>query len=96
MIKDAVYNNFFNEFKGETPEDVIRAVYENTRLENNFSYEDWWKYQQDLWKGRYNADIPSHDKRGACAVLLDTLLKVGALEKGPKPAAKKATGFEPG
>lgn len=96
MVEELVYNNLFNEFKGENADEVIRSVYEQTRLQANFSYDDWWKYQQDLWKHRYQIDVPEPHVRGACRKLLDTLVTVGALDVGPKPAAKKTRGFEPG
>lgn len=98
MAQELVYNNLFNEFKGENPDEVIRSVYEQSRLEESFSYADWWKYQQDMWKRRYQIDIPEPHVRGACRKLLDTLVTVGALDQGPKPTSpqKRPKGFEPG
>lgn len=92
----AVYNNTFNEFKGETPDEVIQAIYQESQAHTGVSYAEWWSYQQDIWRRSYGAKIPDAQEDGACDALLKVLLDVGALEEGPKPAAKSPTQFTPG
>lgn len=92
----AVYNNTFNEFKGETPAEVIQAVYQESQAHTGASYAEWWSYQQDIWRRSYDVKIPDMQENGACDALLKVLLDVGALEEGPKPAAKPPAQLTPG
>lgn len=77
---------FKEEFKGDTPEQVVDALYQNSaKGMGDISFEDWWKYQQTMWSGKYGVRIPEPDTDGAHQALLDVLIKVGALEQGALP-----------
>ncbi|MGZ9097829.1 MAG: hypothetical protein ACXW30_05990 [Micavibrio sp.] len=95
MAELHVYNNVFNEFHGKTPDEVIQAVYQESRAHTGASYDEWWSYQQDIWRRSYDAHIPDSQANGACEVLLKVLLDVGALEEGPKPVANLSH-YQPG
>ncbi len=96
MTELRVYNNTFNEFKGKTPDEIIQAVYRESQAHTGASYAEWWSYQQDIWRRSYGIKIPDMQDDGACDALLKVLLDVGALEEGPKPAAKPPAHLSPG
>lgn len=80
-----VYHTFFAEYKGETPEDIVRQLHEESRKGTDLNMAGWWKYQTKLWSHKYGVDVPPQESEHAAAGMLDVLLKVGALEEGPKP-----------
>jgi len=68
---------FKEEFRGETAEQVVEALYQNSaKGMGDISFADWWKYQQTMWNGKYGISIPASDTRGAHQTLLDVLTKV--------------------
>lgn len=74
------------EFSGETPEDIVKALYENSKKGmGDISYEDWWEYQTNMWASRYGKGVPPLDTHGAHQILLDILVEVGALKEGALP-----------
>lgn len=95
MSEQFIYNNFFNEFKGDTPDDVIQEIYRESAIHTGASYAEWWSYQQHLWQQGYGAKIPEAHEAGACNALLKVLLEVGALEEGAKPVTKTTLSYGP-
>lgn len=87
-----VYHTFFGEFKGADEKAVVQALYEDSKTGTGLGYKEWWGYQQKLWNQRYGISIPAMDAPQAEKELLETLVKVGALNEGPKPK-KPATAF---
>lgn len=81
-----VYHTFFAEYKGESPEDIVRQLHADSRKGIDLDMEGWWEYQSELWSLKYGLDVPAQDSANAAAGLIDVLLKVGALEEGPKPS----------
>ena len=81
-----IYHTLFGEeFRGETAEEIISALYENTRRGRELSFEEWWAYQDRLWSGRYGDNVPDKESKGAYKKLLSIMVKRGALDKGPLP-----------
>ena len=81
-----IYHTLFGEeFRSETAEEAVSALYENTRRGWELSFEEWWAYQDRLWSRRYGDNVPDKDSKGAYDKLLSIMVKRGALEKGPLP-----------
>lgn len=87
------YHTFFCEFKGADEKAVVQALYEDSKTGTGLSYKEWWGYQQKLWNQRYGISIPAMDAPQAETELLETLVKVGALNEGPKPSQKQTSAF---
>ena len=85
------YKTFFNKYSGKTPEDVIQAVYADSKAGTGMSFDEWWKYQGDVWDLKYGLKVPEKDKPGAARELLEFLVDVGALEAVKKPKHKKSS-----
>jgi len=85
--KMLTFHTLFNmEFSGSSAKEVVQALYEDSKKGmEELSFEDWWKYQQVSWQGKYALSIPPHDKPDACEKLLNILIKVGVLEEGKLP-----------
>jgi hypothetical protein len=79
-----VYHTFFAEYKGDTPDDIIRSLHADSHRETKISLSGWWEYQATLWKHKYDIDVPDIDSENAAADMIKVLLKVGALEHGPR------------
>lgn len=84
---ELVFHTLFDEeFRGSSAEEVVQALYENSRQGmGGISFDDWWGYQSNNWKGRYGLSVPLVNEPEACAKLLKVMVKVGALESGPLP-----------
>lgn len=84
------YKTFFAEYSGETPADVIKAVYEDAKSGTGMSYEQWWQYQKDVWALKYDEHVPDMHEDHAEKKLLEMLVHLGALEetRAPSPAAR--------
>jgi hypothetical protein len=79
---------FEEEFSGSSPQDIVQALFENSKKGlGDITFEQWWDYQRNLWSQKYRFQIPDHDAEGASQALLDSLLQVGALEKGVLPVS---------
>lgn len=74
------YRTFFARYTGATPEDVIQAIYADSKAGTGMSFEEWWEYQGDVWSLKYGIKIPKRDEPDASRKLLDILIDVGALE----------------
>lgn len=83
-----VYHTFFAEFQGADDKSVVQALYEDSKAGTGQSYKEWWSYQEKLWNQRYGISIPPMDAPQAEKELLEILVKVGALNEGPKPKAQ--------
>ncbi len=79
-----VYHTFFAEYKGDTPEEVIAQIHEDSRDGTDMDFSAWWKYQQKIWGAKYGLDVPEKDSKDAAQGMLNVLLKVGAIEHGPR------------
>lgn len=90
-----VYHTFFAEYQGGTPEDIVRQMHEESRRGTGLDMSGWWAYQRELWSHKYGIDVPAQDSENAAAGLIDVLLKVGALEQGPRPARGSAPEAKP-
>lgn len=91
-LKLTFHTSFNEEFSGDTPEQIIDALYQNSAKGIvGLSFENWWKYQQKTWSDMYDANIPEPDEDGACQKLLDFLKKIEALEDGPLPDSSQGT-----
>jgi hypothetical protein len=90
---ELVFHTLFDEeFRGSSAEEVVQALYENSRQGmGDISFDDWWKYQTTVWENKYGMSVPSNDTPRACEKLLEILVDVGALEKGPLPKGNKKT-----
>ena len=83
-LKLVFHTAFKEEFSGESPKEIVDALYENSaKGMGNISFEEWWKYQQTMWGGKYGVKIPEPSETDAHEALLNVLTKVGALEIGP-------------
>jgi hypothetical protein len=80
------FHTFFKEsFSGETPEDVLAAVYAESAPSTGLTYSEWWAYQQRVWRTLYGIVVPDLDSPCAHARLLEILVDVGALLPGKRP-----------
>jgi hypothetical protein len=86
------YKTFFSEYSGETPADVLQAVYADAKAGTGMSFDEWWDYQHDVWNLKYEIKVPAKDAPGAAKELLGILVEVGALEavKNKKSSFMKA------
>lgn len=81
-----VFHTLFDEeFRGRSPEEVIRALYENSRAGMNVDYDGWWDYQTKLWGQTFKQSVPAMGEDNDCLKLLSVMVKNGALETGPLP-----------
>lgn len=80
-----VFHTYFGEeFRGTDPEDVINQLYLSSKEGmGDITFEDWWRYQQKLWRGRYGLKVPKHYRKNAGEKMLRVMLRVGALKEGP-------------
>ena len=85
------YKTFFAEYSGETPEDVIQAVYADAKSGTGMTFPEWWQYQKDVWALKYEEKIPEMDEPDAAGKLLEILVHLGALESAAKPQPKKSS-----
>ncbi len=81
------YKTFFADYHGETPAEVIQAVYEDARSGTGMSYEQWWQYQKDVWATKYDEHVPDMDAPEAEKKLLEILVHLGALEQAQAPSS---------
>lgn len=82
------YHTFYGEFTGDTPEDIIQQLYEDSRrgIGPDLTKQKWWDYQRTAWKLREGKKLPaSLDRPGAPEAFIAFMVKVGALEVGPRP-----------
>lgn len=69
------------EFCGDTPEEVVQALYEDSKIGmNNISFADWWDYQRWVHGIKYNTPFPNIDEPEACQKMLVCFLKGGRVE----------------
>lgn len=72
------------EFSGDTPEEVVQALYEDSKIGmGNISFDEWWEYQR--WVaglGGFERDFPEQDNPEPCQKLLVYFLKGGGLSYG--------------
>ena len=74
------------EFSGDTPEEVIQALYEDSRTGmDNISFADWWEYQRKVHAIKYPDPFPDIDDPDAYQKLLVCFLKAGGLKRGRLP-----------
>jgi hypothetical protein len=80
-----VFHTYFNEqFQGDSENDIIQALYHNSKEGmNNISFEDWWDYQNNLWLSKYRTQLPPPNAPDASKKMLDLLVRTGALLQGP-------------
>ena len=79
-------NSFDREYSGETAEEVIETLYQNSRRGmGDISMDDWWAYQTKLWKTRYGMNVPDRNTPNAYEGLLKIMVQVGALTVGRTP-----------
>jgi hypothetical protein len=91
------FHTLFKEaFTGETPEDVIMAVYLDSAPVTGLTFAQWWAYQQRIWSARYGVVVPDLGASGAHARLLEILVKVGALVPGRRPSGAPSMANPPG
>lgn len=81
-----VYHTFFAEFRGETPEDVVQALYKDSATVTGQTYPEWWAYQKHLWSSLF-VTVPEENQVNACKKLLEIMVNVRALELGPRPVS---------
>jgi hypothetical protein len=79
------YHTFYDEFHADSAQDLVQALYENSRRGTGCSHPEWWRYQQAVWKQVSERIVPEPDEPLACEKLVDILVDVGALEPGPQP-----------
>ena len=87
--QELIYHTFFAEFRGNTPEEVVKALYENSARVTGQTYSEWWGYQKKLWGGAF-LFFPKETQPHACASLLNILVKSRALEPGPQAKSPRA------
>ncbi len=87
-----VYHTFFAEFRGDTPEDVVQALYADSARVTLFTFPQWWDYQKRLFGPNIWPGFPSIDSPDASRKILDVLVKLGALETGPQPKKQSLPG----
>lgn len=74
------------EFCGDTPEEVVQALYEDSKIGmNNITFTDWWDYQRKVHAIKYRDPFPDIDEPEACQKLLVCCLKAGGLSYGRLP-----------
>ena len=74
------------EFSGDTPEEVVQALYEDSKTGmDNITFADWWEYQRWVHSIKYDTPFPDIDEPQACQKLLVCCLKAGGLEYGRLP-----------
>jgi len=76
------YHTFFAQYQGDNAEDIIKAIYKDSKSGTTMNFGEWWAYQRDLWKAKYNKTVPDQNAPNACKKLLAILVDVGALESG--------------
>lgn len=90
-----VYHTYFNEeFRAQSPDDVIQQLYENSNKEMNVSFDEWWQYQTNVMKAFDHMKVPPIDSPDANKILLSMMVKAQALIEGPlsKPDNQKPGG----
>lgn len=80
-----VFHTFYAEFRGDTPEQLVAALHKDAEAGTDLDYQQWWAWQRKLWSYTRGYTVPSPDEPHACAKLIDILVDVGALERGPRP-----------
>lgn len=81
-----VYHTYYDEFTGANAAEVVDKIYTSAKSTLEVSKEEWWQYQQKVWKRMENKIIPDMAAPDAAQRLLDVLIEVRALQRGPKPA----------
>jgi len=84
------YHTFYRQFEGNSAEDIVKALYQDSRAGLDATFEEWWQYQTSLWNRKYGLSVPDQGSENAAQGLLDVLLKVGALNEGEKPLKNSA------
>ena len=79
------FNDANSNFEGETPKDIISALFLQSALGTRTDFESWWAYQARLLQDRHDIVVPHHETPGAHEALLNSLVKIGRLDIGPIP-----------
>ena len=84
--KKHIYHTFYAEYEGATADEIVQLMYEYTRRGTGTDFENWWRYQQNVWKRICGLEVPEDPQsENASQKLLDILVKAGALVPGPRP-----------
>lgn len=89
------YHNLFGVFSGENAESILRAVHAEASRSEPCSYEEWWEYNQWVWREHHNWMLPDIETPGASQIFLERLVEIGALISGlPEQSNKQTVGHE--
>lgn len=87
------YHTYYGEFAGDTAADIVQQLYEDSRqgIGPDLTKQKWWDYQRTAWKLRVGKKLPATvDKKGAPEAFIAFMVKIGALEEGPKVSTDAA------
>lgn len=73
------YVSRLGEYKGLTRRAVVEAMYRDATKHLDVSFDDWWAYQQRLWKLQKDFIIPDWDTKHAADVYLGFLCTTGLI-----------------
>lgn len=76
------YHNSFGIFCGETADAVLHAVHAEASRDEPSSYEEWWKYNQWVWREHHDWNLPDIEAPNASQIFLERLVEIGALFAG--------------
>jgi hypothetical protein len=75
-------------FEGENAGEVLRALHADSARGLNdpeFTFDDWWRHQQECWNSFLNVRVPARHAKDAEQTLLDVILSLGAIRPTPPP-----------
>ena len=74
------------EFTGETPEEVVEALYQNAqRGADDANMDNWWAYLTHVFRVRFKLILPDRHAPNAYEWLLQASVQTGALIAGRLP-----------
>jgi len=81
------YHTFYGSFSGDTPDEIIQQLYEDTRKAYpEMTKQGWWDYQRRLWKLLEDKALPATlDDPDAAEAFIACAVEAGALDEGSKP-----------
>ncbi len=84
------YSNYFGRYQGNSATEVVAQIHADAQKVGPISYQDWKKWNQRLWQGRYGLDVPVEDTPEAEEGFLEVLVKVGAIHPTPSVSPSSA------
>jgi hypothetical protein len=76
------YSNAFGVFQGDDADAVLRAVHAEAARGEPSTYDDWWRYNQWVWREQLSWHLPDQKTPGASKAFLEKMVEAGALKAG--------------